>query len=323
MPNGRALRFAGLFCVAWLGALRARAAEHDAVRVRCGALTADDAAQVEARLRATLLTAATGTTNVRIDCDANIASVTLVAGERTESAEVVLPLDNPREPLLAAIERLLVLLEEERRGTPPATSASPEASKLARTPEAVAPPVVAPGITATPVSPASPAEAPHAAARWAFGAGALGEIWDGAFAYGVRLHAERRQSSWALGAAFGWLTTTEMTDVFRTNELHGFVFGALEEARTTGLRASLGIGASTLTIRPEPDVVATTPTALTLVFFDAALARPVRFGRAWLLPAVAVRFFPARREVTVDAERRLVLPPMCPALFLGGGFELE
>ena len=48
----------------------------------------------------------------------------------------------------------------------------------------------------------------------------------------------------------------------------------------------------------------------------------MRFGQAWLLPALSLRLFPARREVTVDATRRLALPPLCQALFLGFGYEI-
>jgi len=70
------------------------------------------------------------------------------------------------------------------------------------------------------------------------------------------------------------------------------------------------------------DLVVRTATTLPLVFLNAELARPVRFGHGWLLPAVDLRLFPARREVNVDAERRLVLPPLCPALFLGAGYEI-
>jgi hypothetical protein len=54
----------------------------------------------------------------------------------------------------------------------------------------------------------------------------------------------------------------------------------------------------------------------------ASVARPVRVGRAWLRPAVELCLFCARREVTVHAERRLALPPVCPALFLGAGYEI-
>jgi hypothetical protein len=322
MLYGRGLRSAGLLFVASLGITLRGAAEDDSVRVRCGVLTPDDAAQVEARLRATLLTVNSGTTSVRIDCDANIASVSLATGERTQSVDVVLPLDNPREPLLAAIERLLVMLEEEARGTA-AASTAPSSAASSPPPVTVSPtnPVALPvAVTSVPRAERT-ASSPRSAPRWALGAGALGELWGGSFAYGARVLAERRQSAWSLGAAFGWLTTPEMADVFRTNEFHGLLGGALEEART-GLRGSLGVGASALTIRTQPGVVALTPTALWLVFFDAEVARPVRFGRAWLRPALELRLFSARREVTVDAERRLALPPVCPALFLGAGYEI-
>lgn len=322
MLLGRALRSRRLLLLALLGVTRPSFAEDDAVRVHCDALTPDDGAQVEARLRATLLTAAQGTTSVRIDCDANIATVRILAGEHTEAAEVVLPADNPREPLLAAIERLLVTLEEQSRGTAePAQRAAADSPSVA--PKSSAPPSVAVALppVAQPTTSRRPAPALPATSHWDVGAGATGELWDGALAYGARLHAERRQSAWSIGAAAAWLTTSAVTDVFRPNEFHGFVFGALEEPRT-GLRGSLGVGASTLRIRTQPGVVALTPTALSVVLFDVEVARPVRFGRVWLLPAFELRIFPAAREVTVDAERRLALPPVCPGVFLGVGYTI-
>ncbi len=125
-----------------------------------------------------------------------------------------------------------------------------------------------------------------------------------------------------MGAGFGWLTTPELEDVFRADELHAFAFGAFEEQRVTGLRGSLGVGMSVLTVLPKPDIVVRTNTILPLVFFDAQVARPLRFGRVSLLPALELRLFPGRREVTVDQARRLVVPPLCPALFLGVGYEI-
>lgn len=305
------------------GVARPGFADDDAVRVTCDALVPDDRAQVEARLRATLLTAAASTTSVRIDCDANIASVRIVAGEQTETAEVVLPADNPREPLLAAIERLLVMLEEQSRG---AAEPAPGVAALAPPPVAPTPsasPPVASESSADVWPRVSGAAAPpgRAESYWDLGVGATGEIWDGALAYGARVHVERRQAAWSIGAAAGWLTTSAMTEAFRTNEFHGFVFGAVEEAHT-GLRGSLGAGVSSLTIRTQPGVVALTPTALAAAFFAAQIARPLRFGHFWLLPAFELRVFPVSREVTVDAERRLALPPVCPGLFLGAGYRI-
>lgn len=55
---------------------------------------------------------------------------------------------------------------------------------------------------------------------------------------------------------------------------------------------------------------------------DLELSRPVQFGRASLLPALGLRLFPGRREVLVDENRRLVLPPLCVSLFLGFGYEI-
>jgi hypothetical protein len=305
-----------LLFLALVGEARAAAAQDDAVRVACEALAPEDAAQVEARIRATLLTAPAVDVSVRIDCTATTANVRVVAGERSETAALLLPDDNRRDALLATVEGLLAALERENTtALPPQPAATPPAASVPALPTpASAPPPVAP--------PQALPSARGNAPRWDLGAGALAELWEGAVGYGARLVSERRQGSWSVGADLGWLTTPEFTDAFRAHELHAFVFGALEERHTTGLRGALGAGVSVLTVLPSPDIVVRTPTTLPLVFLNAELARPVRFGRGWLLPALDVRFFPGRREVTVDAERRLVLPPVCPALFLAAGYEI-
>lgn len=310
-----------LLFLALVGEAPAATAQDDAVRVACEALAPEDAAQVEARIRASLLTAPPVDVSVRIDCTATTANVRVVSGERSETAALVLPEDNRRDALLATVEGLLEALERENTAPPPPqASATPPADSVPVLPTtATAPPPVAPPPVALPQpSPSARGNAP----QWDIGAGALAELWEGAVGYGARLFSERRQGSWSVGADFGWLTTPEFADVFRAHELHAFVFGALEERRTTGLRGALGAGVSVLTVLPRPDIVVRTPTTLPLVFLNAELARPVRFGRGRLYPALDVRFFPGRREVTVDAERRLVLPPVCPALFLGVGYEI-
>ena len=224
---------------------------------------------------------------------------------------LALPAENPREALVAAVERVLAALEQPGGGASDAPQGPPGAP-------VAGPPSVPATAAVEPVAPPPSASAP----RGEVGAGVLGEIWDGSFAYGARLVVDYRRAPWSVGAAFGWLTTPEATDAFRANELSGMVFGALEEARTTGLRGSLGVGLSALTVSPEPGIIVHTPTMMALVYADAELARPVRFGHVWLLPAVGARLFPGRREVTVNAARRLVLPPLCPALFIGLGYEI-
>ncbi|HEV8548031.1 MAG TPA: hypothetical protein VGQ57_03365 [Polyangiaceae bacterium] len=314
-----ALRHSRLIIAAVLGAAHPVVAQDDTVRVSCDALTPDDAAQVEARVRATLLTAVDAKLSVRVDCAQGSASIRVVAGERTESLELALPAEKPHEALIAAVESLLETLEQTNAGEPADSSPRQAVASSAPPPARPAP---APSVPAESPSPATRAPPDSEAAHWDVGAGALAELWQGAIGYGARLVVERRRAPWSLGGALGWLTTPELTELFRTHELHALAFGAFEEGRYTGLRASLGAGASMLVIRPDAELVVQTPTTLALPFLNAELSRPVRFGHAWVFPAVALRIFPGRREVTVDAERRLVLPPFCPALFLGLGYEL-
>jgi len=319
MRNRVAHRPAWPLILALLGVARTASAQDDAVRVTCDALSPEDAAQVEARTRATLLTTDDRRLSVRIDCARDQATVRVVAGERTESTVLTLSGENARDALLAAVERTLEALE---RGSEPTALATTPPPAAAPAPGAEAAVVPSPKPTSTSAPAAAPPSRERPAPSWQMSAGALGELWDGTLGLGARLAAERRLRPWSLGVALGWLTSLEGNAPFRADELHAFAYGAFEEERSTGLSGSLGAGVSVLTVAPDPEVVAQSSTTLALVMFELGISRPVRFGRASVIPALDLRLFPARREVNVDAAHRLVLPPLCPALFLGFGYEI-
>ena len=99
------------------------AAEDDAVHVACDTLAAEDAAQIEARTRATLLTSSSGNLKVLVECNPATATVLVSAGERFESTTLTLPGEHAREALLTAIESTLAALERNETG---ATATFPE-----------------------------------------------------------------------------------------------------------------------------------------------------------------------------------------------------
>jgi hypothetical protein len=302
--------------LALLGLTRVAAAQDDSVRVTCPALAPDAAAQVEARTRATLLTSVSGNLKVHIECGAETAVVRVIVGERSESTLVTLPPERPEDALLAAVEHALDALEHETEGASAEFAPPPERRATATAP-AVAPP--------SPTQPAplpSRRPPPPEAARWDLGGAALAELWSGRVGYGARLMLEREQSAWSFGAAFGELVTPAIPNGFRAHEVHAFAFGAFEERTTTGLRAALGIGASVLVVEPNAELIARSSTTASSAFFSVELGRPVRFGRAWLLPALAARIFPAGRDVNVDATRRLELPRVCPSLSVAFGYAI-
>ncbi|HEY3500448.1 MAG TPA: hypothetical protein VGK73_37405 [Polyangiaceae bacterium] len=309
--------------VAWLffAALsvgpRPSRAQDDAVRVTCSALSPEDAAQVETRTRATLLTARTGNLRVTVQCEGRAATILVAAGDRSEWTTLPLDEAQPRDALLAAIEQTIAALERQKGG---ATAAFPRESAPA--PAGTANTNAPPPHAATP-APAPPPANPLRSQRssWVVAAGVFGELWTERIGYGARLALERRMLPWAVGASFGWLTTPE-TDAFGANEVHALLFVAIEERAFTGLRGSLGAGMSVLVVAPSPDLVVRSDTTLPLAFLELGLSRPIGFGRATLLPAVGLRLFPTSREVHVDATRRLALPPLSPSLFLGFGYEI-
>lgn len=317
MRNREAYRFAWPPLVAALGAARPAVAQDDTVRVTCDALTPEDAAQVEARTRATLLTTDEGNLSVRIDCAADKATVRVVAGERTESTVLTLSGENAREALVAAVERTLEALERPTESTSARPAPAPTTTHAASAGAVV---------VSAPKPPPAPEPVPPAPGRrppaWQLGAGVLAELWDGAVGLGGRIGAERRWRPWSAGFALGWLRALGSGEPFRADELHAQAYGALEDERSTGLRGSLGAGLSVLTVSPDAEVAARSSTTLSVVMFELGLSRPVRFGHASLVPGVELRVFPRRREVNVDAVHRLALPPLCPAVFLGFGYEI-
>ena len=320
MRNREAHRPTWPVILALVGVARTAVAQDDTVRVTCDALTPEDAAQVEARTRATLLLSDDTHLSVRIDCAADKATVRVATGERTESTVLTLSGENARDALVAAVERTLEALE--RPGESGAGTAPPSGTKPARAGAAVVPPPKSETASATAPATTTVSPAPERDARaWQVGAGVLGELWGGDLGLGARLAAERRVAPLSVGMTLGWLRALGGDEVFRADEFHAIAYGGLEE-RATGLRGSLGTGVSVLTVSPDSEVVAQSSTLLSLVMFELGISRPVRFGRAALLPALDLRLFPARREVNVDAAHRLVLPPLCPSLFLGFGYEI-
>jgi len=287
--------------------------------MNCDALTPEEAAEVDARTRANLLTGTDAGAEVRIRCELGTATVIAFAGDRSSSAVIALPNAALKEALLEAVERALEALE--RQTTTPAASqdasgtASPPPSTPA--PASTAPHAAAPGPCAPcrrpSASPAGASREPSNArdVAVALGAAALAELWSGRFAYGGRVLAAASHAPWTAGVAVGGLTSATHPDAFTVAEWHALVFASLAPPSLGGIGARVGAGVSTLVASPHSGVAASSGTVLPVPFGEVELERAFHFGRLAVAPELGVRLA-ARRRIVVDGLSRFALPVLVP-----------
>lgn len=291
-----------------------RAAEP--VHVICDELTAEEAAEIDARTRASLLSEPGSSAEVRIRCELGTATVLAIAGDRSASAVITLPHAGLADALFEAVEGTLEELEP--RADAPTVAPAPTALPSAPRPELCTPCVRA-------------RERPPDTARArtdavtnpsiTLGVAALGELWNGRFAYGGRVLVAAGGPLWSAGAAVGGLTSATYPAAFRPAEWHALVFASFEPRALGGVRGRVGAGLSVLVVSPERGVVASSGTSLSKPFGELDLERPFRAGRFAVVPALGLRLA-ARRNVIVDGVSRLELPVVVPQAFVGVSYAL-
>lgn len=296
-------------------AARAPAAEND-VAVACDALTSDEAAELDARTRATLLADGPAGAQIRVRCEAELATVIAVTGEESESAVVRLPNGGLKDALLAAVDRTLAAAKERARG----------ANATSATEPLIEPP---PLPTPTPTPPVPDDDSPPAAASPAgpthfvrLGVGALFEAWDAVPAYGGRARVEIAFSPWSVALALGGLTSAERAGSFVPSEWHALAVGALDLEAVAGLRLSGAVGVSVLLASPSSGLANESGTSSAAALFELGLSRPLRARHVIVTPELDLRLFSARREVKVDGTTELALPVASPLLALTFSYEL-
>ena len=294
----------------------ARAAENDVV-VACTALTSDEAAELDARTRSTLLADGPGETRIRVQCEAELATVIAVTGEHAESAVVRLPNANLKEALLAAVDRTLGATKEHARRAQATFPAEP----VPEPPPLPTPPPVRPQPAPAPEAAAAPS--PPLPPRFVrVGASALLAPWDGKPAYGGRARVEVALQPWSVALALGGLTSSERASSFVPTEWHALVVGALDLDALAGLRVSAAAGVAVLIASPRSGLANQSGTSATSALFELGLARPLRAGRVVVTPELDLRLFSARREVLIDGTAQLTLPIASPLLALAVAYEL-
>jgi hypothetical protein len=307
----------GLLGLALMGLQRPCRAD-EAVMVRCAALSAEDAAELEARVRTSLLAGASPRALVRVECDPPVAYVVAIAGERRESVTFELPHSHAKERLLDGVEQTLEMLARPQAPSTPDSALAPgrmgedslresprTAASQNRQPERVRARPPPQGIN--PI--------------WRLGMSAIVELWAGQFAYGGRARVEVAWSPWSVGLAMGGLVRPDGTDAYTATEWHALVFERFEWRPLWGLCGLIGLGASFLVVEPASGIMARSPTRLSSAFVAFGLSRPVRVRRWTLLPEMSLRLALAHRELHLDHQTELELPRALPAVLLGANYE--
>ena len=321
------------WCVSLSCAAQAEPADavYPHVGIRCPALSADDAAELEARTRAALLTEPERHVDVLVDCTANAAVIVVSAGDNNETASVTLAEPREKEDVLAAIERLIARLASSpppARPPPPAGTPAPGGVPTPAEPLPPARPATIPAAQPS-VTHSAPASRPGALKRCdppprfhrRANASFMRPRFSHIFAYGGRVGIEAGIAPWSAGVALGAVTPLEIDDAFVPVEWHGVVFGSVDDRSALGLRFSFGFGASMLAASPSPGVLVRSKTAIAGAFAELGAARPFHFQRLAIVPALGLRLFPAKRSVFIDGRSRFEVPVASVAGLLGASYE--
>ena len=298
-------------CALALGAHEAAAAEAD-VTVSCPELSAEDRAQLEARVRASLLSAGVSPASVELSCEAAAAQSQVTGNGHQVTLRTDRSASAVKEVLLASVEIAIAAWSAEGPSRPESSTLPPPAP--AAEPVAAPQPASVPTVAPTPVPNRVPDRQPTALSRpastWLF-AGPRVELWSGGSGLGGQLGLQHKFGSAFVAGHEGYLLNLPSSSQFSAHELQ---FGAQigwQPQTLFGLRGALGVGVSVFSATPAAGVSAQGgSTSSTLLCLSVELSRPVEFGALALLPAAGLRGFTRSRSVLVDGERELALPAL-------------
>jgi hypothetical protein len=293
------------------------------VSIVCESLDVEGTAEVEARVRAMLLTAQVAEPEVNVFCTAARADVDVTAGPAAAHVEVSAERMDLEGRLLDAVDRALRELAEPKPEPPASVEATAPTTRPA-VPASAAPFAssgASPAPSRRPVSTAAP---PTSAAHLEVSALALLERWSAGNAVGGNLGASYGRRAFRTALALGAVTLTRDDPAFQSRELHAALAMMWQPASTWGLRGSASVGASLLSVTPNADFTPRNGTTATAAFAELALSRPFWLSSSWGFgPRLSARAFAARRSVTVNVEDALVLAGVVPSLGLELFYRVE
>jgi len=304
-----------------------RAAD-ETVQISCPDLTPEQTAEIESRIRASLLTTEV-TAAVAVVCRSDNADVrvdrppeSVVVSARTSAASF-------RDDVLRAVEQAL---EELRQRQAAALPAAPSIDAAAAEPEPEPPVAASPAAPLAPVAPrprppvvsGSPAGAPPPARAWTeLSAAFTAEAWDDRAALGGALGVAQSTPTLYYGLQAAVLRPPSQASGFTVLEAHASAQLSLQPRFTAGVRLTLGLGPSVLFVEPRGNLTAKTSTARTSLFAAAHVSRAFWLGHWALVPDFGVRLFTGERGVSVDGRQQLVLGTFALQASAGVAYRVE
>lgn len=311
---------------AWiaLALVRPAAAAEPEVALDCAQLTREQAAEVEARARATLLTSTVAVTRVLVSCAESEARVVVESGSAQATEQVPLLTPDIRTPLVDAVDRAIQVLASRARAAaalppepaPPA-SAEPPVQALVPTPA----PAVKPRAQAATVAPSPRAQGPARSLRAS--ASALAEVWTNGGGLGGALAVGYGTRQLQLGVQITAITSPSSSDAFHASEYGAALGVGWVPGWARGFRGGLALGPSLLAVSPRSDLTPRGDTSVAAWFVELGLARPFWFGNWALTPELSARLFSGQREVTLDEQTQLIIPYFVPRLALTLAYAFE
>jgi hypothetical protein len=314
------------------------------VEVRCPSLSNEQAAEVEARALAELMTNGAFVIHAELECAFNRVTVAVSSESTSVVQTAALQHSDVRDTL---IDTLCTALLRVRYPDPPPAS---RPSTTAFAPVEDAPPPTPNGASSTdlvtaphpPPVIASLARAPRTApsdrrepvgeteppprrsARTAdISAGAILEWWQAQTAAGAVLEAGYGAREISFAMRLGALTTLSSAEAFDALELSAAASVRWQPEWAYGFVLSSSLGASWLDVTPQEPYEPRGETAVSAGFASIELGRPAWLGPWVLVPSAGLRLFAAERSVRLDGHEELVIGHVAPdvGLRFGRGFE--
>lgn len=321
VQRGHLSCLASALCLLALG-WPAAAGASEGVVVACETLSSEQRAQLEARIRASLLSAALEG-NVTVECQARRAYVEVVTNGGSATLETPTTDTTLQEDLIGAVEAALHDLTHVHVAQPP--SHRPEVDQT--------PPVVPPSSQRSPPptdeapsltpreQPARVANVPPASLQVMVQG--IDEYWSSRVALGGALGVARTAGRYWYAAKLGFMSPQTTGQAFALTEWHAALRAGVQPGWALGLQLSLGVGPSIVVLSHDANVASRSGTVVAAWFLDASLSRPIWFGSLALAPAVGTRFFASERGVRLDAREKLTLSGFVPQLSLNAVLRLE
>ena len=312
LTRATALAAAACFCAS-------TAQARPSLRQECNALSPEDAARIEARLLASLLTPEASEVTVSVACDHGIARVSASVGPGETRRSVSLSGPLVPEAILAlatrAVSQLLATADAPPATAAPAETAPAPAGALdaASQPPATTPqtssqsPIVSREPDAAPAERSPPPLPRPASARNASRARADLALhsWGSKAALGAVLGLEQATGNFSYAFLAGGAWPFEQPSLSTVSEWTAAGELSWQGARLLGMRISTRLGLSLLALSPESGVVSTPGTLKAAAFLDLDVSYPFWLGRFGLAPAVGLRAYSAKRAVTVEGQPEL------------------